>query len=100
MNGGILILEWNLPAALFETGKSRVCLRLHDRFVTPVVPAERKVARRLGSRIKMLMKPLIWRDNDTARFPGESFRLLAFRPHQRIAFAAQNDDMSARPVTV
>ena len=59
---------------------------------------EREIARRRLAGIEVLVEPHIRRDDERADLPVVALGLLAFRPHQRIALAGQDDNVGARPV--
>src|SRR5215204_7767352 len=61
---------------------------------------EGEVARRHRPGIEMLVEPGVGRDDQRAVLPIIAPRLLAFRPHQRIALAREYDDMGAGTVRV
>jgi hypothetical protein len=61
---------------------------------------EGEIARRCGAGVEMLMEPHVRRHDHGADLPLVIARLVAFRPHQRIAFAGQDDHMGAGTVGV
>src|SRR3990172_7899896 len=63
-------------------------------------PTQGEVAGRLFSRVEMLVKPAVRRDDDASRVPIELLFLTAFEPEQGIAVAAENDHVGARSVAV
>src|SRR5215470_174907 len=95
----ILVLELDLAAAQLYAGKRAAfaVLRAH-KSITPVIPAQREIARWRGAGIKMLVKPLIWRHDDTSPLPIDAPRLFTRRPQYGIALAAKNNHMRAWPM--
>src|SRR5207248_10643690 len=95
----ILVLEFDLPAALLHTGVGAAFAVLHAHEAElPTAPAQRQIARRLGAGIQMLVEPLIRRHNDAAGFPIDSLHRLPIRPENRVALAAQYNDVRAGSV--
>ena len=68
-------------------------LRIDDALVL-----EGEVARRRGAGVEVLVEPHVRRHDQRADLPLVALRLLALRPHQRIALAGQDDDVRARAV--
>src|SRR5438132_6079581 len=54
---------------------------------------ESQIARRLASRIEMLMKPFGGRHKQATRLPVDARALFPLLPHKRIAFSGKNEDM-------
>src|SRR5262245_32661351 len=81
MDARVLVFEFDLPAALLDTGISRAFAVLHaHKAVFPTAPTQRQIARRFGAGIEMLMEPLVGRHDDAAGFPIDALHLLPFRP--------------------
>src|SRR6185503_17834662 len=57
---------------------------------------ESEVARRRRPGVEMLMEGLVRRHDQRPDLPIITLGFLAFPPHQRIAFAVEQDDMRAR----
>ena len=61
---------------------------------------EGEIARRRCAGVEVLVQPHVRRHDHGADLPLVVARLVALRPHQRIAFAGQDDHMCAGPVGV
>src|ERR1700738_858366 len=61
---------------------------------------EGEITRRGGAAVEMLMKPHVRGNDQRADLPIIAARLIAFRPHRRIAPARENDDVGTRAVRV
>ena len=75
----------------------RHALRVADR---DALVLEGEIARRRRAGVEVLMQPHVRRHDHGADLPLVVARLVALRPHQRIAFAGEDDDMRARSVRV
>src|SRR6187431_3406070 len=72
----------------------------HGAYEFPRTPADRQIARRRRACIEVLVEPHVGWHDDAAVLPGKYLDRRAFRPHQRIAFAADNHHMRARAMAV
>src|SRR5436190_19042530 len=61
---------------------------------------ESQIPRRCWPGVEMLMERCIRRHDQSPDLPVIALRCAAFRPHQRVAFAAEYDHMSAGPMLV
>src|SRR4029077_2779983 len=91
VNARILILEFDLPAALFNARISAALAVLHAHEAKlPAAPAQRQIARRFGAGVKMLVEPLIGRHDRAAGSPVDALHVLALRPEYRISLAGED----------
>ena len=75
----------------------RHALRVSDR---DALVLEGEIARRRRAGVEVLVQPHVRRHDHGADLPLVVARLVALRPHQRIALAGEDDDVGARPVRV
>src|SRR5205814_1043012 len=69
-------------------------------FISKAPRFERQIAHRFVVRVEVLMKPVGWRHEQTARPPINANARLAFLPQERISLARKNHDMRAGAVSV
>src|SRR3990170_96732 len=90
MDLSILVLVFDLCAALFEAYVHwRVAVN-DGEAIAPAIPTQRQVTSGLGPGIKMLVKPLVWRNHNASRLPVRPNHLAVLGPKQRIALPAED----------
>src|SRR5205823_5784627 len=61
---------------------------------------QRQIASRRSAQVKVLVEPLLRRDEHAALLPGRDDLLLPLLPQDRVALAGGDDDHPPRPVPV
>ena len=100
MDLSILVLVFNLCAALFEADVHRRVAVNDGEAIAPAIPTQRQVASGLGPGIEMLVKPLIWRNHNASRLPVRPNHLAVLGPKQRIALPAQDGHVGSGAVAM
>src|SRR5438309_8557467 len=95
----VLVLELDLIAALIDVARGAVIHRPEET-VLACAPADRQIARGRVTGVEVLVPGPVLRDKRRARSPVDPLVVASFSPVQRVARAADDDDVSARPVAV
>src|SRR5512145_122385 len=75
-------------------------MKMFHKAKPPATPTKGEIPGRLGSRVEMLVKPLIGWDNNAAGFPFNARRLLGLRPEKRVTLSSQDEHVRPRSMTV
>src|SRR5207302_11027449 len=95
----VLVFVFDLVAAEFHTARRRDVAHLLLRLLVAREP-QRKIARRCGANVEMLVKGPVGRNDECAGLPVEALDWLVALPHQAVAIAVQDDDVCAWSVAV
>src|SRR5262249_1895043 len=97
MDVRVFVLVLDLIAAFFD---ALVDVRLAAGLRLVAAPADGEKEDRLGAAVEMLMEPHLRRHENAAARPFDSFHALALLPHERIAMAADYQDVDAGAVAM
>src|SRR5262249_7231631 len=94
----VFILVFDLVATAFHALVDTILFCSPGPRIFPAARAQREITCWIWAGVEMLVKPHLRRNDYAAVAPVETSRLRSFRPHERIALAADDDDVGTRPV--